>query len=610
MKHAIKFLLVLLLGILALLLEFIFHMPLAAQIVITVIGILISISMLFEMIKTLRSGKYGVDLLAITAIIATLAVGEYWASIVVLIMLTGGDSLEDYAAHKAGRELQNLLDNSPRTAHVVTNDHLVTKPVDDVTLHDQLVVKPGEVVPVDGTILSGTSFFDESSLTGEANPVTKTPGDALMSGSLNGDGAITMQVTKLAADSQYQTIVKLVKASEAQPAHFVRLADRYAIPFTLISYIIAGLAWFISKDPVRFAEVLVVASPCPLILAAPIALVSGMSSASRNGIIIKNGTTIEKFAEAKTIAFDKTGTLTKGVLSIDQINSLPPYSKAQLLQLAASAEQQSNHILAHSLQKAVDPQKLLPVSDIQEVTGMGITADVAGDQVKIGRKAFVVTEAVTTPKQTAIFISNNQHYAGFITFSDQLRPEAQTTVSQLNNLGVQNTLMISGDQTATANLVGRQIGITKVYAECLPKDKIAVLKEQENHLRPVAMVGDGVNDAPSLAVADVGIAMGARGSTAASESADIVILKDDLGRVARALSISQYTMKIAKQSVLIGIFICIGLMLIAATGIIPALIGAFFQEVVDTVTILWALLAHRDNPTLQKLIQQQEHPNK
>ncbi|MCV3314419.1 heavy metal translocating P-type ATPase [Pediococcus ethanolidurans] len=607
MKHTTKFALVVLLGVLALFLEFSFHLHLAAQIIITVVGIFISITMLIEMIKTLRSGKYGVDLLAITAIVATLAVGEYWASIVVLIMLTGGDSLEDYAAHKAGKELQNLLDNSPQKAHVLSDGHLTTKSVEAVQVNDQVVVKPGEVVPVDGIVLSGSSIFDESSLTGEPNPVTKSISDDLMSGSINGDGAITMKVTKIAADSQYQTIVKLVKASEAQPAHFVRLADRYAIPFTLISYLIAGIAWYISKDPVRFAEVLVVASPCPLILAAPIALVSGMSSANRNGIIIKNGTTIEKFATAKTIAFDKTGTLTKGILALDQIKSFPPYSTDQLLAIAASAEQQSSHILARSIVNAVDKNVLLPVSEIQEVTGMGITAQVDQHHVKIGRKKFVTTETFETPKQTAIYISIDDRFAGYITFSDQIRPEASITITQLNKLGIKNTLMISGDQKATANMVGNQIGIAKVYSECLPKDKIAVLKDQENHLRPVVMIGDGVNDAPSLTVADVGIAMGARGSTAASESADIVILKDDLGRVARTLSISQYTMKIAKQSVLIGIFICIGLMLIAATGIIPALIGALFQEVVDTVTILWALLAHRDNADLKQLIVQQKN---
>ena len=226
MKHTTKFALVVLLGVLALFLEFVFHLNLVAQIIITVVGILISISMLIEMIKTLRAGKYGIDLLAITAIIATLAVGEYWASIVVLIMLTGGDSLEDYAAHKAGKELQNLLDNSPQNAHVLLDGKITTKPVDAVQIGDQVVVKPGEVVPVDGIVLSGSSIFDESSLTGESNPVSKSLNDDLMSGSINGDGAITMKVTKIAADSQYQTIVKLVKASEAQPAHFVRLADR------------------------------------------------------------------------------------------------------------------------------------------------------------------------------------------------------------------------------------------------------------------------------------------------------------------------------------------------------------------------------------------------
>jgi len=360
MKHTLKFSLTLLIGFMALITAFLFKQPLWAQIIVTMAGSLVALSMMIEMVKTLKSGKYGIDLLAITAIIATLAVGEYWAALMVLVMLTGGDSLEDYAAHKAGRELKALLDNSPQTAHLIEAAGLRDVSVDQLQIHDQVLIKPGELVPVDGHILDGQSLFDESSLTGESQPVEKAPQDELMSGSVNGDTSITMQVDQLAADSQYQAIVKLVEASANQPAKFVRMADRYAVPFTLVAYIIAGIAWWVSKDPVRFAEVLVVASPCPLILAAPIALISGMSRASRNGIIIKNGTTIEKLAGAKAIAFDKTGTITNGQLTLDQVVPQNGFTEASLLQLAASAEQESSHILARSLVAASDAATRLP----------------------------------------------------------------------------------------------------------------------------------------------------------------------------------------------------------------------------------------------------------
>ncbi|KRN56779.1 heavy metal translocating P-type ATPase [Carnobacterium divergens] len=595
MRNDKKLYLVISVGIIALILEFLFQQNNLAQGLITIAGVIMSGVMFIGMVKTLRSGSYGVDILAITAIIATLAVGEYWASLIILIMLTGGDSLEDYAAKKARSELKSLLDNSPQIAHKYEGDQLVELPVEKVKVKDVLVVKPGEVVPVDGTVLSGQSLFDEASLTGESKPVNKQVGDSLMSGSVNGDGAITMAVDKLAADSQFQHIVRLVKESEQQPAHFVRLADRYAVPFTIIAYLIAGIAWYISKDPKRFAEVLVVASPCPLILAAPIAMVSGMSRSSRNGIIIKTGTTIEKLATANSIAFDKTGTLTNGVLSVDQIQTTGTITNEKMVLLAASAEQQSGHILAKSLMSYVGNQNLLKASKIEESIGNGVAAEVEGQEIKVGKLAFVAPNQ--TPegiKQTALFISVNNQYAGFITFTDTIRSEAKETISQLKAEGLTKVMMLTGDQKDVATTIAKEVGITDVNAECLPGDKIAALKEIPDSERPIIMVGDGVNDAPSLTIADIGIAMGAHGSTAASESADVVILKDDLSKVSTVIQLSKDTMKIAKESVLLGILICTILMLVASTGIIPALLGAALQEVVDVVSIFSALRARKD----------------
>lgn len=594
-----KFLMTLLVGVIALAAEFIFHQPNIAFWLILIIGGLTTISMFIAMIKTLKSGKYGVDILAITAIVATLFVGEYWASLVVLIMLTGGDSLEDYATKEAGRELSALLKNTPVMAHRISHEKMEDILAEKVQVGDLIIVKPGEVVPVDGHLEKGLGEVDESSLTGESRPVEKKIGDLIMSGSVNGDVALYLRVIKKASDSQYQTLVKLVKESKAKPAHFVRLADQYAVPFTIAAYLIGGVAWFVSKDPVRFAQVLVVASPCPLILAAPVALVAGMSRSSRHGIIVKTGTTLEKLAKGKTIAFDKTGTLTKGQLAMDEINLVnETFSKEKVLQYVASAEQNSTHILARSLVIAGQKQELtlLPVTHLKEITGQGIIGTIEGQTVKVGKKDFILKEPdkVKMENQTAVFVAINDTYVGYITFHDVIRKEARETITGLKELGVKNILMLTGDQEAIAKTIASEVGITQVHANCLPEEKISTLKNQPEDARPVIMVGDGVNDAPALAISDVGIAMGAHGDTAASESASAVILKDSLTPVKEAIKISQDTMRIARESVLIGLAICVVLMLIAATGAIPTLIGAALQEVVDTVSILSALRARKD----------------
>lgn len=597
MSNVKKFLLTAMVGVVALILEFGFHQNQWAFWLVSIVGGIMTISMLIGMIKTLRSGKYGVDILAITAIVATLLVGDYWASLVVLIMLTGGDSLEDYASHQASRELRSLLDNSPQVAHRIDGEEISELAVDEVQVGDLILVKPGELVPVDGRVVAGESSVDESSLTGESKPIEKKLNDELMSGSINGDAALRFKVTKSAKDSQYQTLVKLVKESEAKPAHFVRLADRYAVPFTLIAYVIGGVAWFVSKDPVRFAEVLVVASPCPLILAAPVALVAGMSRSSRNGVVVKTGTTIEKLARAQSIAFDKTGTLTEGKLSVEDIHvTAGDFSKEELITYVASAEQESSHILARSLVAYAKKEKLtlFPVADLEEVTGEGIRATINGKKIRVGKASFVGSTIELSNEHTAVYVSLDDQSIGYITFTDIVRRESADTIKQLKELGIKKTIMLTGDHQSIANEIASEVGITEVHAECLPEEKINVLKSLSEEDRPGIMVGDGVNDAPALAVADIGIAMGAHGSTAASESADAVILKDDLSRVSEAVRLSQDTMRIAKQSVLIGIVICVVLMLIASTGIIPALLGAALQEVIDTVSILSALRARKD----------------
>lgn len=595
MKNYQRFLLTVGIGVGALVTEFILNRPMWAYLIVAVMGSVIALEMLLDMIQTIRSGKYGVDILAITAIIATLVVGQYWASLVVLIMLTGGDSLEDYASRQASKELQELLNRSPQIAHkILGNGELVDCQVEDVQLHDLLVVKPGELIPVDGVVNEGTTSVDESSLTGESLPIEKQVGAEVMSGTLNGEQSFRLKVTKIAADSQYQLLVNLVKSSAEKPAKFVRLADRYAVPFTLIAYLIGGLAWFFSKDPVRFAEVLVVASPCPLILAAPVALVAGMSQSSRNGIIIKNGTTIEKLATAKSFSFDKTGTITQGRLFIEQFVHTADYTDHDFLQLVASAEQESGHVIARSIVREAQTKKigLLPVKQLEEVTGQGIQCVINGKLVKVGKATFVGNQTnPTLGHVVAVFVSVNHQAIGYLTLKDQLRTEASSTIQVLKELGITSIHLVTGDKQVVADEIARQVGIDIVHSECLPQDKIKFITEITAIERPTVMVGDGVNDAPALALADVGIAMGAHGASAASESADVVILKDDLAKVTQAVQISRRTMRVAKQSVLIGIFICCILMIIASLGIIPTLLGAALQEVIDTVAILSALRA-------------------
>ncbi len=596
MKNWQKLTLTFMIAIIAIILDFGFKQPTMTRVLVTIAGAILAISMFIEMIKTLRSGRYGVDLLAIIAIISTLVIGQYWASLIIIVMLVGGESLEDYAAHRASRELHKLLENSPTFAHKKVGDSYEDTPIDAIEIDDVFLVKASEVVPIDGVVLEGDSWFDESSLTGESEPVTKAIGDDVLSGSINGETAVMIQASKKASDSQYQKIVQLVKESEATPAQFVRLADRYAVPFTIVSLLIAGAAWLISGDMTRFVEVLVVASPCPLILAAPIAFVGGMSRSSRNGLLVKNGTTIEKLSLAKTVAFDKTGTLTTGIL---QVKSITPekteHSEDDLLQIAAALEIGSNHILAKSLVKLATEKDLalLAVADLRESTGLGLSGVIDNKTYRIGRANFANAEDEKV-NGTAVFISEDDVFIGKILFEDKIRPESQHVIERLKAQDVQHILMLTGDNQKTAELVAGELGITEMHAGLMPSEKIGILKELPETHRPMVMVGDGVNDAPALALSDVGIALGASGSTVASESADVVVLRNDLNLVPESIKISRETMKVAKEAVLIGIFICIALMLIASTGILPAIIGALLQEVIDTVSILYALKALKD----------------
>lgn len=605
MKRHWKFIVVLIAGVISLFFEFgihastLFTTPLLKlqmnpqAIIIDILGIWISVLLLMEIFEDWKSGRYGVDILAVIAIVSTILINNYWAEWMILVMSTGGETLEDYATGQASKELRSLLNNTPRIANKLVNGQITEVKVNELRIGDIVLIKPGQQVPVDGEIIKGTSSFDQSSLTGESVPVTKKPGDNLMSGSVNGDVAVQMKVTKEAKDSEYQSIVALVKSSQAQPAKFVKMADRYAVPFTIISLIIGGVAWAVSGDATRFAEVMVVASPCPLLIAAPVALVSGMSSMSAHHIIVKSGPTLEKLARAKTFAFDKTGTLTENQLVVDQVvPAEESVSKDELQGLAASVEQQSSHVIAGSLVKATNKDLIKPVTDLKETTAQGVEGNVDGKHVKVGKLKFVAPDHEKIDvNSTAVFVSIDNQFAGYITLMDEMRPETPDTIAKLKRQGAQDIMMLTGDHKAVAERVGNKAGITDIRADLLPSEKIKAIKGVPKNLRPVVMTGDGVNDAPSLTAADVGIAMGAKGATAASESADAVIMVNDLSKINDAVAISKHTMKVANIDVLTAIGVVIIIELIAFTGVIPAFWGAILQEVVDMITISLGLLA-------------------
>jgi heavy metal translocating P-type ATPase len=571
----------------------------AAHWVLGIGALLVTIPLLKDMLDTLRSGHFGIDVLAATAIITSVVLGQYWAAIIIVLMLTGGEALEDYAEQRAKKELTSLLSHRPKKAHLLKGHKVTDIKASDVNPGDKLSILPGEVIPVDAIIIDGTTSLDESSLTGESIPVTKTAGDAILSGSVNLDGALTVKALHNAAESQYEQIIKLVRNATASQSPFVRLADRYSVPFTAISFFIAGATWFATGDAMRFLEVLVVATPCPLLLGAPIAIISGMSRAAKHGIIIKTGTALERLASVQTIAFDKTGTLTQGVPTVDKVTTYNSFEESKVLQVAAALEQSSTHVLAKAILNEADSKKVSyrAAKQVKEVAGHGLSGRLAGSNVLVGHAKLLEEADVALPKnfkvgtikQTVTYVAIDGKLAGTITFKDEIRKETPAMFRRLRKAGIRNFSLITGDNEAAAVAVAQKLNITDVYPDCLPAEKMQAIEQMA---APVAFVGDGVNDAPVLTTADIGIALGARGSTAASETADVVIMQDDIAKVASSVEIAKRTLFIAKQSVLIGIFISLGLMAIFATGKFKPVQGAIVQEFVDVIVIINALRAH------------------
>jgi len=572
---------------------------------------LLALELTVEVVRTVAVDRHlGVDTIALVAMIGSLALGEELAGLVVGLMFSGGAALEDVASTRARRELTALIQRAPKVAQLRVDGHVEEVPVERVRAGDVVLVRTGEVIPVDGTLVLGEAVVDMSTLTGEPLPVTIAQGKLVLSGAANAGPPFEFEANRPASESAYAALVRLVEQAQAHRAPFVRMADRYAGFFLPATLLTAGVAWAISGEPVRALAVVVVATPCPLILAAPIALVSGLSRAARVGVIVKGTGAIETLGRTRTVLFDKTGTLTVGTPEAREILVRDGYEEAELLALAASVDRMSAHVLGEALTRAAAEADIVlsNPTQVEEEPGQGIRGVVAGHTVTVGSRAFLRANGIPAHEIAAaallgtrgsgeahVVVGIDGHAGGIIVMADELRPDAARVVERLRGEGVRHVAMVSGDRRSVADRVGREIGVDRVYAEQSPEDKLEVVARlrDDPNLSPVVMVGDGVNDAPALALADVGIAMGAAGATVSSETADAVITVDRIERVADAIHAGRRALFIAHQSVLAGMALSLTAMGVAAFGYLPPVDGALLQEAIDLAVIINALRALR-----------------
>ncbi|MDF3299135.1 heavy metal translocating P-type ATPase [Streptomyces tropicalis] len=554
-------------------------------------------------VGALRHGRAGVDLIAVLALAGTLAVGEYLAGALIALMLATGRTLEAAARRRASHDLRALLEHAPRTARRRTGAAVRTVPLAEVAVGDLLVVGPGEVVPVDGRIEDTPAVFDESVLTGESAPVERGPGQSVRSGVVNAGGAFALRATATAQDSTYAEIVRLARQAGAESAPVVRLADRYAAWFLPLSLVVAGLAWLIGGSPVRAVAVLVVATPCPLLLAAPVAIVAGLSRASRLGVVVRDGGALENLGRARTLLLDKTGTLTGGRPRVVDVAAAPGWTPAEVLRLAATVDQFSPHVLARAIVDAARERGLEPsrVADVAEEPGRGARGVVAGRSTTVGRLdgdarpgtwARAVRTRALLDGAAVAWLGVEGRPVGAVLLRDPVRTDAPRTLRRLRAAGMERIVMLTGDRPEPAREVAAVLGLDDVLAELEPAGKAAAVRAERERAVTV-MVGDGVNDAPALAAADVGVAMAARGSTASSEAADVVLTTDRVDRLADAVTLAGRARRIAVQSALGGMALSLAAMAAAAAGLLPPAAGALLQEAIDVAVILNALRALR-----------------
>jgi heavy metal translocating P-type ATPase len=566
----------------------------------TVLGLVFSIALTASAI---RRGQLSVDVIALLALAGALWVNEPFAGSMITVMLATGQLLEARAAARARRELSLLVERAPRTARRRVEGGVVEVPVDEVARGDQILVGTGEVVPVDGRLVS-SGILDEAALTGEALPVERPAGDEVRSGVVNAGPPIDLMATAVAADSTYAGVVRLVEQAQASSAPFVRAADRFAIVFVPLTLVLAGAAWAFSGDAVRAVAVLVVATPCPLLLAAPIAIMSGLSRAAHIGVVVKGGGALERLAAGTVMLFDKTGTLTLGQPALsDVVTAGGRLDADEVLRLAASLDQVSPHVLASSIVTAATRRGLsleMP-DDVQEEHGYGLLGRVGTHEVRVGKAAWIVGDTqpvwVRQVRRRAdldgsltVFVAVDGEPAGAFLLQDPIRPDAPRMVRALREAGISRVVLVTGDRADVADTVGRIVGVDTVMADCDPADKLAAIESEAAHAATI-MVGDGVNDAPALAAAGVGVALAARGATASSEAADVVLTVDRLDALADAILIARRSKRIALQAVVVGMGLSLVAMVAAAVGLLPPAAGAILQEVIDVLAIGIALRA-------------------
>ena len=548
-------------------------------------------------------GHFAADLVASLAIIAAVVLRDPLPGLIVVLMQTGGEALERYAGRRASDAVRALEEAAPRHAHRLDGEREVDIGADEIRPGDLIRVRPGELVPCDGEVTAGRSHVDTSALTGEPLPVVAEAGVLVRSGSINGEGPLTMRADRPASESQYARIVQLVRSAQGSKAPLQRLADRYAIWFTPITLLVCAVAWAVSGDAGRVLAVLVVATPCPLILATPVAVIGGINRAARRLVVLRHGTALEQVGAVDTIVFDKTGTLTLGIPAVREVLPAAGWTAAGLLRLAAAVEASSGHLLARSLvayarEAGVD---VPPADEVREAAGQGATGLVEAHRVHVGAREWVAREIgvpIEAPPEAGAAVLRatvavDGAVAGSVIFADRLRDGVAEVLAELRTLGVARLLLLSGDEPGNARAVGAELGIDDARGGLLPEQKVAVVRELVAEGGGVAMVGDGTNDAPALAAATVGIAMAGHGGGITAEAADVVILVDDIARLPELLRISRRTMRIARQSIRVGLGLSGAAMLFAAAGLLQPVGGALLQEIIDVAVILNALRSSR-----------------